>query len=99
MPTSTTSTVSIPNKLLAALPKKDYNKLRHYLEPVTFTLKYSLAVPGELQTRDGDLLRCTACAHRCVLADGPPDGIARNPQVIAAYLGVPEGNEVEGSFA
>lgn len=29
-----------------------------------------LAVPGELQARDGELLRCTACAHRCVLADG-----------------------------
>ena len=30
----------------------------------------ALAVPGELQTRDGALLRCTACAHRCVLGDG-----------------------------
>ena len=30
----------------------------------------ALAVPGELQARTGDLLRCTACAHRCVLADG-----------------------------
>lgn len=29
-----------------------------------------LAVPGELQTREGALLRCTACAHRCVLGDG-----------------------------
>jgi pyruvate formate lyase activating enzyme len=28
------------------------------------------AVPGELQARTGELLRCTACAHRCVLADG-----------------------------
>lgn len=28
------------------------------------------AVPGELQTRDHELLRCTACAHRCVLAEG-----------------------------
>jgi pyruvate formate lyase activating enzyme len=30
----------------------------------------SFAVPGELESRDGELLRCTACAHRCVLADG-----------------------------
>lgn len=29
-----------------------------------------LAVPGELQTKEGGLLRCTACAHRCVLGDG-----------------------------
>jgi pyruvate formate lyase activating enzyme len=29
-----------------------------------------LAVRGELQQRDGNLLRCTACAHRCVLTDG-----------------------------
>jgi len=30
----------------------------------------ALAVPGVLQARTGELLRCTACAHRCVLADG-----------------------------
>jgi CRP-like cAMP-binding protein len=47
MPTPTTPPVSIPNKLLAALPTKDYNKLRPHLEPVTFTMRYSLAVPGE----------------------------------------------------
>jgi pyruvate formate lyase activating enzyme len=29
-----------------------------------------LAVPGDLQVKDGELLRCTACAHRCVLGDG-----------------------------
>ncbi len=29
-----------------------------------------LAVRGELQHREGDVLRCTACAHRCVLTDG-----------------------------
>jgi pyruvate formate lyase activating enzyme len=29
-----------------------------------------LAVKGDLQTREGELLRCTACAHRCVLSDG-----------------------------
>jgi pyruvate formate lyase activating enzyme len=28
------------------------------------------AVRGELQSREGELLRCTACAHRCVLGDG-----------------------------
>jgi len=47
MHTSTTPPVSIPNKLLAALPEEEYNKLRRNLEPVTFTLRYSLAVPGE----------------------------------------------------
>jgi CRP-like cAMP-binding protein len=47
MQTLKTPLVSIPNKLLAALPPKEYDKLRRHLEPVTFTLKYSLAVPGE----------------------------------------------------
>lgn len=27
-------------------------------------------VPGELFAREGELLRCTACAHRCVLGEG-----------------------------
>lgn len=43
----TTPRESIPNKLLAALPVEDYTRLRRVLDPVTFTLKYSLAVPGE----------------------------------------------------
>jgi len=47
MSTSMTSRVSIPNKVLAALPPEEYKRLRRVLEPVTFTLKYSLAVPGE----------------------------------------------------
>jgi pyruvate formate lyase activating enzyme len=29
-----------------------------------------LAVPGELHEQKGGHLRCTACAHRCVLSDG-----------------------------
>ncbi len=29
-----------------------------------------LTVPGALAARDGGLLRCTACAHRCVLGPG-----------------------------
>lgn len=30
----------------------------------------ALAVPGDLEERREGLLRCTACAHRCVLAEG-----------------------------
>ena len=47
MSTPTTPRVSIPNKLLAALPAEEYKRLRRVLEPVTFTMKYSLAVPNE----------------------------------------------------
>lgn len=47
MSRSTTPRESIPNKLLAVLPAEDYKRLRRVLEPVTFTLKYSLAVPDE----------------------------------------------------
>jgi len=47
VPAAPTLRKPIPNKLLAALPAKEYNRLRHKLEPVTLTMKYSLAVPGE----------------------------------------------------
>jgi pyruvate formate lyase activating enzyme len=30
----------------------------------------SLAAPGDLFVREGTALRCTACAHRCVMVDG-----------------------------
>ncbi|MBX3188448.1 MAG: radical SAM protein [Labilithrix sp.] len=32
----------------------------------------AFVAPGELFAREGDLFRCTACAHRCVLSDGRP---------------------------
>jgi len=47
VPASLTSREPIPNKLLAALPAKVYDQLRHKLEPVTLTMKFALAVPGE----------------------------------------------------
>jgi CRP-like cAMP-binding protein len=37
--------VSIPNRLLAALPRKDYRKLRPFLEPVILTFKEVLYEP------------------------------------------------------
>ena len=47
MPAAPTLRKPIPNMLLAALPAKEYARLRRKLEPVTLTMKYALALPGE----------------------------------------------------
>src|SRR5262245_23971744 len=48
-PMSTTTVVESPavNKLLAALPGHEYDRLRPHLEPVSLSLKQVLFEPGE----------------------------------------------------
>ncbi len=46
MVASQTASVPIANRLLAALSAKDFDRLRHDLEPVELPFKYEFAVPG-----------------------------------------------------